>query len=300
MALMGLLAVTSPVWAAGKIKVATTTSTFASLVKEIAKDKADVYFIASPNRDIHFISPTPKDVMKVKACDVFVHAGLDLEAWRVPLLDAVGRLDLMGPVGERQLDMSKGISLLEVPTSLSRAQGDIHAFGNPHYWLDPVNGKIIAENIAEGLSRIYPQDADFFQKNLQDFERRMDEKMKDWENWVSPYKGAGVVTYHNSWPYFTERFGLVTLTHVEPKPGIPPTPKHLQEIVQIMNEKKGKVIIKEVFHEGRAPQKIAKETGATVVTLATETGEVKGDYAALFDENIHRLVEAFQKGGLTR
>lgn len=289
-----LLAISSPVFAVEKIKIATTTSTFASIVRDIAKDKADVYSIASPNRDIHYISPTPKDVIKVKGCDVFVHAGLDLEIWRGPLLDAVGRTELMA-AGDRAIDVSKGISMLEIPTSLSRAAGDIHAFGNPHYWLDPLNGKIIAKNIADGLSDVYPEEANFFKSNLGEFERKLDEKMKDWERQIAPYKGAGVVPYHNSWPYFLQRFGFVTLTHLEPKTGIPPTLRHIQEVIETMKEKNGKVIIKEVFHEGRTPKKIAKDTGAAIVTLSTETGEVKGDYASLFDENIQHLVEAFRE-----
>ncbi len=290
-----LLMASSPLLAAEKIKITTTTSTLASIAQDIAKDKADIYYIASPNRDIHFITPTPKDVMKIKSCDVFIHSGLDLEAWRAPLLDAVGRMDLMA-MGDRVIDTSNGIVLLEIPTSLSRAQGDIHAFGNPHYWLDPLNGKIMAKNIMEGLSRIYPEDAALFQTNLTAFEKNIDDKMKEWEKQISPFKGVGVVPYHNSWPYFIQRFGFVTLTHLEPKAGIPPTAKHIQEVVQIVKEKNGKVIIEEVFHEGRTAKKIAKETGAAIAVLATETGEVKGDYAALFDENIHRLVEAFQKG----
>ena len=282
-------------FAASKIKIVATTSTFASIAKDIAGDKAEIYFIASPNRDIHFISPTPRDMMKLKNADVFIHAGLDLEAWRGPLLDAVGRLDLMWPTGERQIDLSKGISLLEIPGSLSRAQGDIHAYGNPHYWLDPLNGKIIAQNIADGLTRLYPQDADFFRKNLQEFDHKMDAKLKEWQGQLAPYKGAGVVPYHNSWPYFIERFGLVTLGYLEPKPGIPPTPKHMEELIQRMKEKGGKVLIKEVFHENRTPKKIAKETGAAIATLATEAGETKGDYFSLFDEDIHQLADALSK-----
>ncbi len=282
--------------ASGKIKIVATTSTFASIANEIAGDKAEIYFIASPNRDIHFISPTPRDVMKLKSADVFVHAGLDLEVWRAPLLDAVGRVDLMWPAGEKQVDVSKGISLLEIPDSLSRDQGDIHAYGNPHYWLDPANGKVIAKNIAEGLERLYPQDADFFKKNLAAFDGKMDAKLQEWKNQLAPYKGSGVVVYHNSWPYFIERFGFVTIGYLEPKPGIPPTPRHMQELIKAIKAEKGKVIIKEVIHENKSPKKIAGESGAVVVTLATEAGESKGDYFSLFDEDVRLLVDAFKKG----
>ncbi len=290
---LSLLLNNSILWAGEKLRIVATTSTFASIAKDIAGDKADIYFIASPNRDIHYISPTPKDVVKLKNADVFIHAGLDLEAWRAPLLDAVGRTDLMWPAGKRQIDLSQGISLVEIPTSLSRAQGDIHAYGNPHYWIDPLNAKIIARNIAEGLARLYPEDADFFRKNMENFDRRVDEKMTDWGKQISDYKGKPVVVYHNSWPYFMGRFGLVTIGFLEPKAGIPPTAKHIEEIKRIMKDKGAKVIVKEIFHESRTPKKISRETGARVITLATEPGEVGGDYFSLIDHDIHELVQAF-------
>jgi ABC-type Zn uptake system ZnuABC Zn-binding protein ZnuA len=283
----------SPLFAVEKIKIVTTTSTLASLVNEITHEKAEVYFIASPNRDIHFIGVTPKDIVKVKKADVFIHQGLDLEAWRPPLLEAVGRLDFLH-VGEKAIDVSRGIPLLEVPTSLSRIQGDIHAFGNPHYWIDPLNAKIMAQNISEELAKIYPEDTDFFQKNFQEFSHKLDEKMKEWQNQISPYKGSAVIIYHNTWPYFMERFGLVIVGYLEPKPGIPPTAKHIEELTQIMKEKNVKVIVKEVFHESRAPKSLAKKTGAVIVTLDTEVGEIKGDYFTLIDYNIRELVQAFQ------
>ncbi len=280
--------------AADKIRIVTTTSTLASIAQAIAGDKADIYSIASPNRDIHFISPTPKDVIKVKKADVFIHGGLDLEAWRNPLLDAVGRTDLMPPNGPRAIDVSKGIPLLEVPTSLSRMQGDQHAFGNPHYWTDPRNAKTIARDIEEGLAGIDPEDADFFRKNAEAFQHKIDEKMKDWENQMAPYKGSPVVIYHNTWPYFMETFGLVIAGTLEPKPGIPPTPKHLQEVTKMMKEKNIKVIVKEVFHESRAPKKLAKETGAAIVILKTEAGQAQGDYFSFIDQNIQDLVKALK------
>lgn len=293
---LSLFSLEANLWVAEKkIKIAATTSTFASIAHDIAGDRADIYYIASPNRDIHFIAPSPKDILKVKNADVFINAGLDLEAWRGPLLDAVGRVDFMPPAGKRAIDVSEGIPLKEIPTSLSRIQGDIHAFGNPHYWLGPSNAKIIAANIAEGLSRLYPEEADFFRKNADEFGRRIDHKMKGWQQQISPYKGQAVVPYHNSWPYFMDEFGLVTVGFLEPKPGIPPTPKHIEEIIQTMKERKAKIIVREVFHEKKAPTKIAKATGAEIVTLATEVGETKdGSYVSLIDQDIHQIVEAFK------
>lgn len=275
------------IFAAEKIKIVTTSSTLASIVREIAQDKADIHHVASPKRDIHFIEPTPVDVLKIKKADAFVHNGLDLEIWRNPLLDAAGNPKFLGEA-RASIDASKKIPLLEIPASLSRAEGDIHQFGNPHFWMDPENVKIMAGNIADGLSKLYPEDKDFFMKNARAFDEKIDEKMKEWNGRARPFQGVHVVTYHRNWPYFLARFGFVSVGELEPKPGIPPTAQHLAGLMSMMKEKNARVVIKESFHEGRTPEKVAKETGARVVTLDQEVGESKGvsDYAALIDHNL--------------
>ncbi len=288
-------------FAVEKFKVVATTSLFADLIGQIAGKKAEVYYIASPSQDIHFISPNPKDVVKTKKADVFVHAGLDLEAWRGPFLDAVGKMEFM-PGGKRAIDLSQGIALLEIPSSLSRTQGDIHAFGNPHYWTDPLNVKIMVRHIAEALAQIYPEDQDFFKKNADEFGRKIDEKMRDWSKRLEPYKGTSVVTYHNDLPYFIERFGLVVAGHLEPKPGIPPTAKHLADLMHGMKEKKVKVIIKDSYQEDRTPGRLAEQTGAKVLVLAQSVGQNKEghDYFSMMEYNIGTLEKAFHEKGRSR
>lgn len=292
LAVLLLLTLQSFVFAEDKIRIAATTPVFAALANEIAGEQADLYYIASPNRDVHFISPTPKDVLKVKRAQVFIHGGLDLEIWRGPLLNAAGRMDFMES-GANAIDVSKGIKLKEIPKSLSREHGDVHAFGNPHYWMDPVNAGIIAQNIAEGLSVIYPERKDFFNSNLEKFRRSLAAKIKDWETALAPYKANGVLVYHNSWPYFLERFHLSTVEHLEPHPGIAPTPKHLQKIIELAKERNVKVIIKESFQESGAPRRVANATGAQVVTLTQETPDSsRGSYFKMMDENISALSAA--------
>jgi zinc/manganese transport system substrate-binding protein len=288
-----LLIKNNDLFAADKIRVVTTTNTLASIVHEIAREKVDVYFIASPNRNIHFISPTPKDVVKIKKADVFIHQGLDLEAWRNPLLNAAGRLDFIGK-GERAIDVSVGVPLLEIPTSLSRTQGDIHAFGNPHYQMDPLNAKITAQNIAEGLARLYPEDSDFFKKNAEEFNRKIDEKMQDWSRRAFSFKDSPVVTYHKNWIYFTERFGLVIVGELEPKPGIPPTAKHIAELEKTIKEKGVKAILKESFYENKTPQKLAKETGTVVLNLVQDVGASKEaqDYISMIESDFSQIEQA--------
>lgn len=288
------LAIADSLMAAGKIRIAATTSTFASIAKEIAGERAEIHFIAPPNRDIHFITPNPRDIAKMRKADVFIHGGLDLEIWRDPLLDAVGRREFMHG-GEREIDVSHEVKFLEVPDELSRLEGDIHAHGNPHYWMDPANGKIIADNIAEGLARLYPDDADFFLKNAENFKARLDAKVKEWEAGMAPYRGKEVIAYHNCWPYLMQWFGLQMAGFLEPKPGIPPTARHFKELSRLMQEKKVKVIIRETFQEKKTPEKLSKETGASVITLTQEAAEAGGDYISMLDANIAKLEAALKK-----
>lgn len=278
---------------ADKIKIVTSTSTFASIAQEIAQDLAEIYTVASPNQNIHFVAPTPKDVLKTRKADVFIHGGLDLEVWRAPLLEASGRGDFIS--GEKSVDVSHEIALLEIPSDISRFEGDVHVFGNPHYWLDPENGKFIAKNITEKLAALYPQHADLFRQNEAAFERKLNSKIKEWQERLAPYHGQLVVSYHKSWPYFMKRFGFQILGFLEPKPGIPPTPKHLIEIMSQMRERNAKVIVREIYQEKNTPEKVAKKTGASVVTLICEPGQIDTDYLGLFDHNVSELEKAFRK-----
>jgi len=276
------------------IRIVATTTTFADLAGRIAGDRAQIYAIASPKRDLHFISVTPRDVLKLKKADVFIHGGLDLEAWRAPLVDASGRPEFLCPSGSRQIDVSAKIPLLEVPDSVSRVQGDIHAYGNPHYWLDPENGRIIARNIAEGLSRLYPEDADTFQANEKNFEAQLDQKMLEWQALLAPFKGAAVITYHRSWAYFARRFELEVAGELEPKPGIPPTARHIAELEKVMQEKRIRVVMKETYFENRSAEKIAASAGARVLNLAQAAGELKEtrDYLSMLDYDVRLLAQA--------
>lgn len=286
-------------FAAGKMNVVATTTTLASIASEIAGDKISISVIASPKQNIHHYAPTPKDVLKVKKADVFIHQGLDLEAWRQPLLDAAGNLRFLEE-GPYSIDVSKGVSLLEVPTSLSRAEGDIHLYGNPHYFGDPENVKIVALNIAEGLAKVEPGNAALYRKNAEAYIRKLDAKIKDWEARMARFQGAPVVTYHRSWSYFVRRFNLSVIGEIEPKPGIPPTAKHLAGLIRQIKDKKAEVIIKEYFEETRTPRKLAAETGARIVNLSQAVGEPKEakDYEGLMEQNMAVLEAAMggQKG----
>lgn len=296
--LVGLLAQPGLAQGADKIRVVTTTSTIASLAHEITGDLADIHHVASAKRDVHFVSPNPKDVLKVKKADVFIHGGLDLEAWREPLLIAAGNPAFLGD-RKRSIDVSRGVQLLEIPESLSRSEGDIHIFGNPHYWLDPVNGKQMAKNIADGLALAYPEHAQLFQENFKTFSRRLDDKLSEWAKRLEPFRSTAVIQYHKSWPYFAERFSLVIAGEIEPKPGIPPTAKHLAELSRIIREKNVKLIITESFRDRAAPRKISKEAGIPVVTLvqSVDGSPDFGDYISMMNHNIRLIEEVLSSKG---
>ncbi len=278
--------------AEGKIKIAATTSTIASLTAAITGEKAEIYTIASPSQNIHFISPTPKDVIKTKKADVFIHGGLDLEVWRGPLLDAAGKKEFIS--GERAIDVSTRIPMLEAPETLSRIHGDVHAYGNPHYSVDPEAAKQMTQNVADGLSALYPGEKDLFQKNAADLKTRLNEKIADWQKRLSPFAGAPIVSYHNSWVYFLTRFHLTPFDNLEPNPGIPPTPRHIKGLMERMKASGVKVVVRQSFNESGTPNRIAKAAGAKSVLLYSEPGEIKGDYIALMERNVSELENALK------
>ncbi len=278
------------------LKVAATLSTFADLIKQVGGDRVEVSTIAPPRFNPHFIEPRPSDVLKVKKADLFVHAGLDLEVWRDPLLEAAGNPDLfLGREGN--LDLSKGISLLEVQDKpLSRLMGDIHLFGNPHYWTSPENGRIMARAIAEKLSEIDPSHAQEYKKRLADFLARLDAKIAEWKQLSSGLRGKEVIGYHNEWPYLTEFVGIQVEQFLEPKPGVPPSPRHLGFLENYMKERGIKAIIQPTYFSKSSSEVLARRVNGEVVILCQNVRELPeaSDYIAFVDYNIRQLVRALE------
>ena len=280
--------------AADKLKVVATLPTFADLAKTIGGDAVDVSSIASPQFNPHFIEPKPSDVLKVKRADLFIHAGLDLELWRGPLLDAAGNTRVF-PGQQGELDLSQGITLLEVPThGVSRSEGDIHIYGNPHYWVDPENSRIMAATIAEKLSMVDPAHAQEYHTRLQAFLARLDQQMAVWHTRLASFQGQELIGYHNEWPYLMRFAGLNMTQFLEPKPGIPPTPKQIEFLEQYMKEKRVRVIVQSTYFPLTAAQSLAKRTGAKIALLCQNVHEVKeaSDYLAMTDYNVAQLVTA--------
>lgn len=286
--------------ASPKIKVVTTIPDLASIAAEVGGEEVDVFAIAKGYQDPHFVDAKPSFMIKLQDADLFVQVGLGLEiGWVPPLLEGSRNAAIL-PGGSGFVDASAGISALEVPVgdlAALRAAGDIHADGNPHYWLDPENGKIIARNICEGLIRINPSKKEYFKNNLLAFESSVDSRIATLKKVMSPYKGRAIIAYHNTWPYLEKTFGFKIVTFVEPKPGIPPTPKYLVQVIQAAKKNNVRVIIIAPYYSRKSSALVAEETGATVVELATSVGaypEIK-NYLDLFSFNVGKLVAAFKQ-----
>jgi ABC-type Zn uptake system ZnuABC Zn-binding protein ZnuA len=280
--------------AAKRVNVVATLSTFADLAKTIGADHVEVSAVASPKFNPHFIEPKPSDVLKVKRADLFIHAGLDLELWRGPLLDAAGNTALF-PGGRGDLDMSQGIALLEVPSrAATRAEGDIHLYGNPHYWLHPNNAKIMARAIAEKFAALDPDHAEAYQQNLRAFIARLDEKIPAWQAALAPYQGRELVGDHRAWPYLMAFLGLKMEQHLEPQPGIPPTPKQVAFLEHYIPERRIPAIVRAAYFPAQTPEAVARRTGARVVPLCQGVREQPAcsDYIAMLDHDVAQLVQA--------
>lgn len=288
----------SPVHAAGKFYVVTSTSDLAALAQEVGGDRVEVESIARGYQDPHFVEAKPSFLLKLRKADLLILVGLQLEiGWLPPLITQCGNPRVqIGASG--YLDVSQFAEILEIPKGqVTRAMGDVHPMGNPHYWLDPENGRHIAKGIQMKLAQMRPDDAAYFAQRFESFSQRLTEAQARWAQQMQPYRGRMVVTYHNSWPNFAHRFGLDVVGYVEPRPGIPPSPGHIFDLVQFMKQKNIKLILVEPYFDLKTPNSVARQTGGKVVVLLPSVGGEKEvtDYFKLFDYDVQLLVKAFQE-----
>jgi zinc/manganese transport system substrate-binding protein len=281
---------------AGTVKVVTTLTDLRSITELIGGDKVSVTSIATGYQNPHFVDPKPSYIISLSNADMYVTVGLDLETGWSPQLLSSSRNTKIQKGSAGYVDASEGVGLLQVPTAANRAEGDIHIFGNPHYWLDPLNGKVIARNIANGLERIDPSNKATYEANLQTFNKNIDDKLKEWQAKMAPFKGAKIIAYHNEWVYFEKRFGLQIVDFMEPKPGIPPTPSQLVKVINEVKSNGIKVIISSPYFATSSSDVVAKQTGVKALTLATSTAAfptVK-NYFDVFDYDINQLTAALK------
>jgi ABC-type Zn uptake system ZnuABC Zn-binding protein ZnuA len=283
-----------PAFATGRLQLVTTTTDLAAIAREIGGDRVDVLALAAGFQDPHFVDAKPSYLLKLQKADLFVEVGLELETGWAPQLLENSRNARVQPGGPGFVDASEGIERLNVPGSADRSAGDIHPYGNPHYWLDPANGHRIAANIARGLERVDAANASSYRAALAAFDARLDAALASWAKEGVALQGLPVVAYHDSWPYFARRFGLKITGFVEPKPGIPPSGRYVAELAETMKRDGVRIILMSTFYDQKTANLLAKLSGATVVTLANSVAGVPEakDYIALFDTNVARLVAA--------
>ena len=269
-----------------EIKVVTTTTVIYDLVKEIGKEKVKVDYICRGDQDPHFLEILPSNMLKLRNAELVFKIGLGLEMWLQQIIDG-SRNDKL-----KLIDLSKDIEKKEVPTGkIDASQGDVHPYGNPHYWLDPENAKIMAKNICEALSDESPDNAEYFKKNLDDYTAKLNSKIVEWKTKMSNLKGKPIITYHKSWVYFVEKFGIKVVGQVEPKPGIPPTPSHNAELVNEIKKTGVKIILMENYYSDNAPNQLARTTGTKVVKVANAVYGQEGinSYIQMMDSIVNSL-----------
>jgi zinc/manganese transport system substrate-binding protein len=288
------LALTASV-AEAKLNVVATTADLGAIAKEIGSDHIDLTVLGKPTEDPHFVDAKPSFIVKLNHADVLVEGGAELEiGWLPALLDQARNSKIVaGAPGH--ISCAVGVPLLDVPTTLDRSRGDIHAAGNPHYVIAPSNAKIVANNITDGLCANDPKSADYYRANLKKFDDAIDAKLVEWHKKLDPFKGRSIVAYHDSWPYFAKEFGLRIDLFLEPKPGIPPTPAHLADVIMKMKEEHVNVIIVDPYLNRKTAETVARDTNSWVVDVTQFPGGIKGTeggYIQLVDYLVGKLAQA--------
>jgi zinc/manganese transport system substrate-binding protein len=295
-AAMVVLAMTSS--ASAQLRVVATTEDLASIAREVGGDKIRVSAIAKGYQDPHYVDPKPSFILEVNRADLLLLVGRELELGWLPSLLTSGRNSKVQPGAAGYLDASLNVKILEIPTGqVTRAMGDVHPQGNPHYWLDPGNGRLIAQAIRDRLTQLQPTNRAYFEQRYADFDKRLAAAEARWDAAMSPYRATKIVTYHRSWPNFMDRFKLDVIGYVEPKPGIPPSPAHTIDLIGEMKRQGVKLIIVEPYFDKKTPQAIANQVGGMVLELAPSAGGAPGadTYLTLFDYNIKLLTDALRK-----
>ena len=272
--------------------VVTTITDLAAITKAVGDERVKVESIAKGFQDPHYVEAKPSFMRVVNQARLLFYAGLQLEIGWLPLL-------VQGARNPRliQANLSQGVSVLERPTGpVSRAQGDVHPDGNPHFWLDPRNGAVIARTITQELKAVAPAEGAYFEQNLKLFEADLNRRRQMWEARMAPFRGVEIVAYHKQWEYLAHWSGLTIIDYVEDKPGIPPAPQHLANLVRTMQQKKVKALLVANFTNPNMPQSVAEKTGAKMVILPASVGGEKGidSYGDLFDSIVGKLIEALR------
>lgn len=288
--MIGLLA--TP--ALADLKVATALTDLASVAQFVGGKHVDAKSLCKGYEDPHFVPAKPSLMKAIQNADVFVSTGLELDGGWLPLVLPGSRNPKIQPGQPGFVDASEGVDVLEKPVgTVSRAEGDIHPLGNPHYYCDPKNLEIVADHLADVFSKLDPANAADYAANAKAFDQRMETALAGWEKQMEPYKGASIVTYHKNFVYFIDRFGLKEFWNVEPKPGIPPSPRHISELADAMKQAGVKVVLYQPYYDADASNEVASKAGAKALEVPTEVDGVPQakDVFAKFDFLVSSLVQ---------
>jgi ABC-type Zn uptake system ZnuABC Zn-binding protein ZnuA len=272
------------------IKVVTSLPDLADFARQVGGDKVAVDNIVRGDQNPHFVEVKPSYMMKLKSADIFLTVGMDLEMWAPQIIDGSRNTAL------NVVDLSRGITKLEVPGHVDASQGDVHKYGNPHYWLDPRNVRVIVGEIVDALAKISPGDEQYFRANAAAYLVRLDKKIAEWEATMKPFAGKKLVTFHKSWTYFAGWLKLDVAGQVEPNPGIAPSPSHTAEIIDLVRKAGIKAVLVEPYYDTSAPSQIANTGNAKMLVLPTSAGGVDQakDYISLMEYNVTTLASALQ------
>jgi zinc/manganese transport system substrate-binding protein len=280
--------------ACAELKVVATTSEYGALATAIGGDRVAVTTIAKPTEDPHFVDARPSQIVAMHRADVLIEGGAELEiGWLAPLLDGARNPSILAGAPGRVV-ASEGIQLLDIPQSADRSQGDAHIAGNPHFMLDPENAKTVAAHLARVFTALDSAGAGSYQANLASLTTALEAKIREWTDTLAPFKGRSIVTYHPTWRYFARRFGLEASTFLEPKPGIPPSPPHLAQVIARMQAQNIRVLLLEPYQPRKTAESVAAHNGAQVVDVCQFPGGLPGTatYIDLIDTNVKRISQA--------
>ncbi len=284
--------------AVAQLRVVTTTTDLAAIAGEIGGNRINVRSLALGTQDPHFVEPKPSYVLELRRADVYAQVGLELEVGWAPLLLDQARNPKIHRGGAGHLDLSTVAQIKDVPTGrVTRAEGDIHPYGNPHYWLDPDNGKRIAQAFAEKFAALDPAGRAQYEANRARFSTRLDSAIAVWRGLAAGVRGQPIVAYHTSWKYLLEWAGLEIVGYVEPKPGIPPGPGHLAGLINRMKAAGVRAVVMDPFYTASVPRTIADGAGASLLELPSSVGGAReaGDYIALIDHDLRNIVDAIRR-----
>jgi len=288
----------TPAFAA--LKVATSLTDLASVAEFVGGKHVEARSLCRGYEDPHFVPAKPSLMKAIQKADVFVSTGLELDSGWLPLVLPGSRNPKIQPGQPGFVDASEGVPVLEKPAgTVTRAEGDIHPLGNPHYYLDPKNLEIVADHLAEVFSRLDPANAAEYASNAEAFKKRIESSLEGWKKQLEPFHGAPVVTYHKNFVYFETCFGLEVFGHVEPKPGIPPSPRHIAELAEAMQQSGVKVVLYEPYYNADASKEVAAKAGGVALEIATEVGGLPGtdDVFSKFDRLVSSIAKALSENG---